>query len=146
MAMAIIITPRIAKKKKSSSSQSKDQAKVVSLKPSRDVYKLITQQYNIRKASYEELCEMSSMLYEYGEISGSDHAILIFNPEIAPPEFIKLKDPNYSYFLTTTDQDGRRDWLLEFEARIKKNYATGNPHGAAYRERLLDILRRLERE
>ena len=110
----------------------------------KNIYEQIAKKYNIRKASYEELCEMARILYNYGEISGGDYTIIIFNPELAPPEFIKQRIPNYSYFLTKTDRNGKRDWIAEFEARIKYNYETGNPLGAAYREKILEKLKLLE--
>lgn len=142
----IFFTGQKAKNTSQTSSSTKGLAQTGSEEEKRRTYKLIAERYNIRKASYHELGEMTDILCSEGIITCGEQALILFNPEIAPPEYIRLNYPNYRYFLTETDSEGRRDWLQEFEARIKKNYADSNPFSANYRERLLTILRKLERK
>ncbi|MFY9377649.1 MAG: hypothetical protein WAP58_05580 [Peptococcia bacterium] len=140
------ITPKKARKIRQTSFFSKGPIPASAIIDKQKIYKLISEKYDIRKASYAELCDMTKALYDYGIITSGERALILFNPKLYPPEFIRLNYPNYRYFLLETDDNGRRDWLQEFEARIEKNYAEGNSNSAKYRERLLEILKRLERK
>ncbi|WP_422446525.1 hypothetical protein [Thermoanaerobacterium sp. DL9XJH110] len=104
---------------------------------SSNIWEELAKEYDIRNASLEELCDISSKLYEAGEISLADHAILTFDPGKSPQ---KVR-PNI--FLTKASADGRRDWIAEYEARANMDLKIGNTPGYKNNRRILDILRRL---
>ncbi|MDI3481574.1 MAG: hypothetical protein PWQ97_1229 [Tepidanaerobacteraceae bacterium] len=105
---------------------------------SSDIWEELAKEYDIRNASFDELCDISLKLYEAGEISLADHAILTFDPSKSPQ---KVK-PNI--FLTKTNIDGKRDWIAEYEARANMDLKIGNTVGYKNNQHILDILRRFQ--
>ena len=103
-----------------------------------NIWKKLAKNHHIRNASFDELCGISLKLYEAGEISLLDHAILTFDSSKSPQ---KVR-PNI--FLTKTNIDGKRDWIAEYEARANMNFKKGNIVGYKNYQRVLDILRRLQ--
>lgn len=102
-----------------------------------DIWGDVTEQYNVRNITFEELSEVAHKLYEAGEISFKEVALLTFNPARHPTNPIK------NYFITKADNQGRRDWIAEYEARLDRNIKLGNTLGATRTRELLGILQRL---
>ena len=102
-----------------------------------NIWAEIAGEYDIRNASFDELCDISLKLYEAGEISLAEHAFLTFDSSKSP-QTIKT-----NVFLTKTDVDGKRDWIAEYQAKVNMDLKTGNMLGYKNNQRLLDILRRL---
>lgn len=92
----------------------------------------IGQAVDIRSLSEEDLAKVSRLLYENGEISSEDHAMLTGN-------FMRSD----ARWLTAADEAGRRDWIAEFQARLDRHLAQRDTRGAAQDQRVLDILCRL---
>lgn len=72
--------------------------------------------YDVRNITTEETADLSQQLYDAGEISLLDHAILSFDPDHIPYG---------SGFLTQEDTTGHRDLILEYEARIRMDQKMG---------------------
>jgi hypothetical protein len=104
---------------------------------SSNIWEELAKEYDIRNASFQELCDISFKLYEAGEISFFDLGVLIFDPSKSPQ---KVR-PNI--FLTKASTGGRRDWIAEYEARANMDFKIGNTLGYKNNRRILDILRRL---
>ncbi len=144
--MATIYIPKNTQKDSPAFPQEKVLAKTSSQNSKTDIYEQIAKDYDIRHASHKELCEISKKLYEKGEISLLDHAILTFNPELSPPDYIKHNYPNYKYFLTKADLNGKRDWIAEFGARVQQDKKIGNTQGSVLNQKLVDVLMHLQRK
>lgn len=110
------------------------------------VWKALREQFDIRRASFADLCSISRGLYETGEIALKEHAILTFNPESSPQwNEVSKGQENPHYFLTKADSLGRRDWIKEYEARVEADRRIGNVLGYKNNLTLLTILTRLQR-
>ena len=46
----------------------------------------VSSKYNARSASFEEFCNISTELYNKGDISLLEKAVMIFNPEESPQQ------------------------------------------------------------
>lgn len=115
---------------------------------SSSVWEEILSKYNVRKATFEEIKEISLRLYEAGEISLLEHAILTFDHEKVAND-IKHRarvyvSPNFSLYETSSNQNGERDWIAEFEARVEKDFKYGNLLGHQNNMKVLNILQRLD--
>lgn len=106
---------------------------------SEDIYEQLSKDYNIRNASHEQVCEISRILYNQGEISLFEHGRFTFKLEL--PQY-----PNYRYFLTEADQCGKRDWIAEYDARIQQDKKIGNTQGYMQNKKMMEVLMRLEKK
>jgi hypothetical protein len=100
------------------------------------IWQKIASKYDVRSITTEETANLSQELYDAGEISLLDHAILSFDP-----------DHNIPYgtgFLTQADSTGHRDLILEYEARIDMNNKMGNSQSLVNNERVLEYIERLD--
>lgn len=95
--------------------------------------------YDIRNATFDELCEISLKLYEEGQISLKDHGILTFNPSKSP------QTPGLTINLTPASPEGRMDWIAEYEARLKRDLEINNLLGYANNQKIVQILKCLDR-
>ena len=114
---------------------------------SKDIWAELGGRYDIRHATFNELCEIAITLYKKGEISGGDCAIMTFDWKRAADDLRKdhpdvVDDLN----LVPADSEGRRDWIAEFDARAKSAFSQGNNFGYIHNQRLADILRRINGE
>jgi hypothetical protein len=100
------------------------------------IWRKMASKYDVRSITTEETANLSQELYDAGEISLLDHAILSFDP-----------DHNIPYgtgFLTQADSTGHRDLISEYEARIDMNKKMGNSQSLVNNERVLEYLERLD--
>jgi hypothetical protein len=91
----------------------------------------LASQYNVRSMTAEETASLSQELYNAGELSLFDHALLSF-------------DPHRVSLSGKTVPDGRRDLIAQYEARVDLDQRTGNHRNLANDERILGCLKRLE--
>ncbi|MBW2605428.1 MAG: hypothetical protein JRE28_14140 [Deltaproteobacteria bacterium] len=91
--------------------------------------------YDVRSMTIEETAHLSQELYDAGEISLSDHAILSFDPSLIPYG---------TGFLTPADSAGHRNLISEYEARIDMNKKMGDSKSRVHNERVLEYLERLD--
>jgi len=102
------------------------------------IWEELAKKFDVRNASFDELCDISSQLYLAGQISLFDHVILIFEPEESP------QTVSYDICLTEADADGKRNWLREYEARVARDLKAGNTLGYKVNKNILSILERLQ--
>lgn len=113
------------------------------------IYQELSSQYDVKSATFEELIDISTALYDAGEITLAEHALLTFDNGRAANDlkrFAQGVPSDFSLYETTADSYGRRDWLAEFEARASKNFLHGNIIGYQGNQNALSILERLLRE
>jgi len=99
------------------------------------IWRKIASKYDVRSITTEETANLSQELYNAGELSLLDHAILSFDP-----------DHNIPYgtgFLTQADSTGHRDLISEYETRIDIDKKMGNSQSLVNNERVLEYLERL---
>ena len=114
---------------------------------SKDIWAELGGRYDIRHATFDELCEVAITLYKKGEISGGDCAIMTFDWKRAADDLRKdHPDVVADFNITPADAEGRRDWIAEFEARAKRAFSQGNDGGYVHNRKLADILLRISRE
>lgn len=112
-------------------------------------YEEISNKYDVRNATFEEIVEMSNELYEAGEISLKDHAVLTFDFGRAT-NHLKQNAPGYipnsfDMYETSANSNGQRDWIAEFGVRASKNLKFGNLIGHQSNLKVIDILERFSR-
>ena len=103
------------------------------------IWSELKDQYDIRNATFEELSDISSRLYQSGEISLLDHAIMTFDPSKSQ----QAVNPNINETISTPD--GRRDWITEFQSRAYRDLKNNNLQGYTQDKHISDILSRLDR-
>ena len=89
--------------------------------------------YDVRDITTEETSNLSQELYNAGEISLLDHAILSFDPSHIPYG---------TGFLTQADSTGHRDLISEYETRIDMDKKMSQ--SLVNNERVLEYLERLD--
>lgn len=112
-------------------------------------YKELSNKYDVRNATFEEIVEISNALYEVGEITFKEHLVLIFDYDRATNN-IKRYAPGYipvdfDMYETSANSNGRRDWIAEFGARAAKDFKFGNLVGYQSNKKVLDIFEKLLR-
>ena len=114
---------------------------------SKDIWAELGGRYDIRHATFDELCEVADKLYSAGQISLLDHAMITFDWKRAADDLRKdHPDVVADFNITPADAEGRRDWIAEFEARAKRAFSQGNDGGYVHNRKLADILLRISRE
>lgn len=100
------------------------------------IWRKMASKYDIRSITTEETANLSQELYDAGEISLLDHAILSFDPD--------LNLPHGTGFQTQANSTGHRDLISEYETRINMNKKMGNRQSLVNNERVLEYLERLD--
>lgn len=90
--------------------------------------------YDVRNMSRDDLRGLAQNLFIAGAIGLGDCRLLSLEPVTYPSEW-----PGWSAFETSGQSDGRRDWIGEIRARIRKGYPE-----QAYQQALLSFLERVE--
>lgn len=110
------------------------------------IYEELSSKYDARKATFDEIIEISNTLYEAGEISLKEHMLMTFDFERATND-LKQNAPgvpsSFNMCETSADSNGRRDWIAEFGARASKNFKFGNLIGYQSNMKAVAILQRL---
>ena len=102
-----------------------------------DIWSELAEEYDIRNSSFYELCDISTRLYQAGQIYLFDHVMLTYNPN-------KAKQPvKPGIYLTEESTDGRRDWIIEYQARAAEAMKTNNKIASKVIKNILKILERL---
>lgn len=98
------------------------------------IWHRLASEYDVRSMTAGETSKLSRELYDAGEISLLDHAILSFDGDMGEVG---------TAFLTKADSNGRRDMLAEFEAKVAMDKRT-NSQNLATDSRILQHLERLD--
>lgn len=110
------------------------------LNESADIWGELSKKYNIRNASFSEVCDISSKLYEAGQISLKNLGDLTFDINRAIQSITGKPGNGY---LTPANQDGRRDWIAEYEAKSTREFKNGNVREYTQDQELVKVLKRL---
>lgn len=114
-----------------------------------NVWEELSETYDVRNATFDEMKEIASILHQAGAISGKDVAILTFDYDRASNDIKQYASisvsSNFSLYETATDKSGRRDWIAEFGARAQKDLQFGNLVGHSAKTKILNILQQLEK-
>lgn len=102
--------------------------------PSEKIY-ATAQNYNVHSMSLDATISMSQELYDSGNISLKDHAILSFDPSHIS---------GGSSMLTIPDRNGNYDLISEFKSRMELNKKTGDTQSLQNNKQVLDILVKLD--
>lgn len=114
---------------------------------SKDIWAELGSKYDVRHATFDELCEIANKLYSAGQISFGDMAIMTFDWKRAADDLRKdHPDVVADLNLVPADSEGRRDWIAEFDARAKRAFSQGNDGGYIRNQKLADVLRRISGE
>lgn len=105
---------------------------------SSSIWDELSSQYNIRSATFDEMCEVANKLYEAGQLTFKEFAILTLDPS----KSTQSVKPNR--WVTSSDQYGRRDWIAEWEARVERDLEMGNSLNYENNQRILTVLSRLQ--
>ncbi|MGG0645037.1 hypothetical protein ABE021_14025 [Sporosarcina gallistercoris] len=118
-------------------------------KDSPTIYNQISDKYDVRNATFGEIIEISIALYEAGEISLKEHAVLTFDFEKATNNLKRIApghiSPDFNMHATSANSSGQRDWISEFGARAAKDFKFSNLIGYQSNTKVFDILERLSR-
>lgn len=102
-----------------------------------EIWEELRKEYDIRNSSFDELCDISKKLYQAGQISLFDHAMLTFDPSKSPQPI----KPNLC--LTEVNAEGKRDWIAEYEAKAARDLKISNMMGYRVNKNIVGILERL---
>jgi hypothetical protein len=103
-----------------------------------EIWEELAREYDIRNATFDELCDMSLKLYRAGQISFQEHGLLTFDPGKSP------QTSGFTFNLIPANPEGRKDWIAEYEARLRQDSKI-NPSSCAFDQKLILILKRLDR-
>lgn len=116
---------------------------------SSDIWAELVEKYDVRNATFEEISEATYKLYEAGEVSFQDLTVLTFDWNRAA-KYLRQNVKNATVpirsdlNLTSANAEGKRDWIAEYKARVKRDLDIGNLLGYANNQSALKILNRLD--
>lgn len=115
-----------------------------------NIWEELSTEYNVRNASFDEISNISYKLYQSGEISLGEHAILSFDYDRATNDIIRRTtnsgiyvSPNFSIYATEVKENGKRDWIAEYELRVNRDFKSNNMLGYHNNKKILNILNKL---
>ncbi|MBM7542796.1 hypothetical protein [Amphibacillus cookii] len=112
-----------------------------------NIWAELAQKYDVTHATFDDLTEMSTLLYKSGEISLKEHAILTFDFDRGV-ESIQMKTVgvpiNFKMHTTRADSAGNRNWIEEFQGRSDRAFNHGNLIGHHAYQGVISILQRLQ--
>lgn len=111
-----------------------------------DILEEISRNYDVRNATFEEICEIARKLNDAGLISDMELGLIVLDcnrllEQIRP--YVKgylVSDLN----LTPANSEGRRDWIAEFEARKDLDFRINNLLGYKSNKNIYTILKKLD--
>lgn len=145
-------SPRVEKQSQQTPFSIQEEKDVTTKVTNENVWEEVSQKYDVRNATFEEMAEMAFTLHQAGAISVKEVALLTFDLDRATDSIKKAARqlsmpvaPNFSMYETTADEFGRRDWIAEFNGQAKKQLKLGNLIGHASRTKIVNILEQLEK-
>jgi len=103
-----------------------------------DIWGELSQEYDIRNATFDQFCEVANSLYDVGQISSFERAYMTLSLD-------KLRQYENditvsSFYATPASSDGKRDWIAEYEARLRRDPL----HLTEQKQNILKALRHLD--
>ncbi|SOC06558.1 hypothetical protein SAMN05880501_104309 [Ureibacillus xyleni] len=122
---------------------------------SSDIYGELSKNYNVRNATFDEIVQIANALYEAGEISGKEVALMTFDFDRAKRDLIHNAghiirengiqiSSDFSLYETSANELGQRDWIAEFEARASKSFKYGDLISYQNNNKIVSILQKLQ--
>ncbi|AUJ27015.1 MULTISPECIES: hypothetical protein [Virgibacillus] len=112
-----------------------------------NIWRELSEKYDITNASFEDLNAISTALYEAGQISLREHAGFTFDFNRAT-ESLKQQatgiSPHFTMYATQANEWGNRNWIEEFQARADRAFQYGNIIGHHTNNNLTAILQKLK--
>lgn len=109
-----------------------------------NVWSELSEKYNVRNATFDDIKEISSRLYEAGEISFRDHSILTFDYDRAVNYLKAHFHGKTTIDVSTNNQNKAKDWIAEFENRTQKSRQFGDLISYQGNMNVLNILHQLD--
>ncbi len=100
-------------------------------------WQLVARRFDVGRMTRRDLRDLADALFAKGAISYADHKVLSIAPDSQRDTW-----PVWTAFETQGERDGRRDWMAEAEARIRK----GHPDYTYidFLRRFAELLKRVE--
>ncbi|MBU1616097.1 hypothetical protein KJ693_12420 [bacterium] len=77
----------------------------------------LAQKYDVRNATLDEIGEIGVKLFNVGIISMTEFCGMGFDPD----HFGECPMLQHTFFTTSADSNGRRDWVTEYEKRAERS-------------------------
>lgn len=116
------------------------------------IYEELKEKYDIQNTTFESMKDIANSLYQAGEISGKDVALITFDRGRAARDIARVAKqqsisvaPDFSLYETKANADGQRDWIAEFVARAKKALKYGDLISYNNDQHVLSVLEKLQK-
>ncbi|MCC5912646.1 MAG: hypothetical protein JJT76_19690 [Clostridiaceae bacterium] len=83
------------------------------------------EKYDPRNCTFDEFCVTIKTLVKEEKLAS--HDILLGTLDVE--KSFKRMNPSFKYYMTSTDSEGRRNWVDEFDALANRELARGNMLG-----------------
>ncbi|QDP40873.1 hypothetical protein [Radiobacillus deserti] len=112
-----------------------------------NVWGELARKYNVRNANFDDIKSISKALYDSGEISLKEVAVMTFDNERAS-NYLKQNarahvPDDFNMYQTPSNSSGKRNWITEFEARAQKDFEYGNLIGYHNSKKVLSIFQKI---
>lgn len=108
------------------------------LRDLKDIWKELGGKHNVKDMTLESMQTISLTLYNNDKITIHEHTVMTFSLNKDAGE------GNGNPFLTEANDEGKRDWIAEFKARLEEHRANSDEQAAEMDQRILTILERLQ--
>lgn len=110
---------------------------------SSSIWENLSNEYNVNYGTFADVIRIANSLYEAGEISLREVATMTFDFGKASHDLKQVASgisSNFSMYETNAKEDGKRNWIEEFDARANKNFKLGNLLGYNSNMKISSIL------
>src|SRR5690625_3418024 len=115
---------------------------------SSNVWENLSNEYDVNNGTFADVIRIANSLYEAGEISIREVDTMTFGFGRASHDLKQVASgisSNFSMYETNANEDGKRNWIEEFEARANKNFKFDNLLGYNNNMKISSLLHKLER-
>lgn len=109
-----------------------------------NVWSELSENYDVRNSTLDDMKEISKKLYEAGEISFRDHAILTFDYDKAVNDLNAHFHGKTTINVSINNQNKAKDWIAEFENRTQKSRQFGDLISYQRNMNVLNMLHQLD--
>ncbi|MFH1896968.1 MAG: hypothetical protein ABH886_01815 [Candidatus Desantisbacteria bacterium] len=142
----LMVKPNIKPKEESFSSILEKEKMKLKTNNSPSIREELGKQYDIRKTTFEEFCDIALKLEETGEISHLDASVMTLD-KTRKEDGTRNSDSAFAMqFATQADKDGKWDWVAEFEARAKQDLEYGSVQNYRQDQNIANFLKLLDQE
>lgn len=112
-----------------------------------NVWEDLSNKYDVKNATFDDIVDIANSLYEAGEISLKEVALMTFDYERATNDLKQRfggASSDFSMFVTEANENGKRNWIEEFKERANKQFGFGNLIGHSNNLNIYNILQKLD--